>query len=453
MMVAYILRTRHILLCLLLILSKSVQGTNLNDGLPFTFLSFDPKHSGTSWKEVGETFFNPLEASHKILSKGKGVIAYLPKGKLPPDYQRTFQISEAGDLELVVDFMLSPNAGFVLTLGDSFEIALNDSPSDTGLSGVVTTTGFTYPPHSDVTKAPGLWQTIRFVVRNTGSSLILLEKVYLNGVLIHQGIGDPRKVHPEGGTLSLTVRGRDKPFSIRNICYRRYENIVEPDQKRSKAVFGEIVLPVTQNPVLLRSFIMHNSIKKTHVLSTGYKEGINMTYNLAKGAPIGVWRGLFLKTNNMWDQRGLSQIAEPLGNLLFLPDTPSLSLLTGQEMVWPDSSTRYSDYRYRGYALDEAGHPEFLYTIGDVPVTEKFHPQAAGHILERTFIVDSQQVPGLWCRAAVGRVRKVAKGLYSINDYQYLIKTKGEVSIRKMGDQEELLLALKGKGLTYAIIY
>ncbi len=440
---------------LFLAISQPLQGGVEDPGPPFKNLPFGQNHVTGSWKVAAETFFHPMKASRKKLLKGEGILVYLPKGKSPRDSRKELPLPEAGDLEVSLDFMLSPKAALTLELGNAYTITLTDSRGNPGpqavTSGTVTTAFSGYEPYSNVGKPPGLWQNVRWVMRRSESGASRLEAVYLNEICIHQELEIPAKGASKGQPV-VTVTGGSQPFSLRNFRYRKPESYREPDRGKSKTVYGEIALPVSQEPVLLRSFILYGDIKKTHILSTGYTEQVNMAYNLAKGAPLLMWRGRFLKANNMWDQRGLSQVAEPLGNPLELPDAPSLARLTSEEMVWPDSVTADADYHYKGYALEETGKPEFLYRLGAAEIAETFYPRQAGVALERTFTT-GMKIPDLWCRAATGTVRKVAKGLYSINDYQYLIHTEGAVRIRTIDGRDELLLPFTETSLSYTIIY
>jgi len=220
---------------------------------------------------------------------------------------------------------------------------------------------------------------------------------------------------------------------------------------------GAITVPVSNEPVMVRSFVSHRGEKKTHVLSVGEAGAVHYSYDLASGSFLQYWRGDFLETTLMWHGRGEPQLGEPLGSVIELSGRPSVALLKDQNSAWPDSNAHYN---YIGYDISKTGHPVIKYALGDTQVKEMFRGQESGKKLSRTLTVVSSRPDEVWCLIAEGSsITKLPNGLYAIGDKQYLIQLpdKRKPTIRRGPDAMELLLPIDAKdgiaSLEYFIIW
>ena len=217
-----------------------------------------------------------------------------------------------------------------------------------------------------------------------------------------------------------------------------------PQEKAVDPIYVEL----EDRPVILRSFITHGGKKRTYSVSVGEPSGIHYSLDVARAAPLQVWKGAFLNTTPMWHSRGNAQLALPRGSVVELAGTPSVALLSSEEAPWPDSLA--SGYQFKGYALDKAGRPTFRYQLQEVEVEDHFEPGPNQRTLNRTmrFSARNDRPPAnLWARLASGNeIEKQSDGSYAVNDYTYFIDVaegSGEPIVRQGGEQDDLLLPVR----------
>ena len=123
--------------------------------------------------------------------------------------------------------------------------------------------------------------------------------------------------------------------------------------------FGRPVNPImvqpALEPVVLRSFEWHRGQKRAYVASVADPMGVHYSYDLSRGAPFYVWRGPFLETTQMWDDRGEDQSSRPAGSVVDLAGAPAVAYLSDANAAWPDSVIDEKEFRRNGYVLDKAG--------------------------------------------------------------------------------------------------
>lgn len=221
---------------------------------------------------------------------------------------------------------------------------------------------------------------------------------------------------------------------------------------------GAITVPVTQEPVMVRSFVNHKGEKKTHVISVGEPGAVHYSYDLSAGSFLQCWRGDFIETTLMWHGRGEPQLGEPLGSVVEFSGKPTVALLSDKNAMWPDSN---ANYNYIGYDISKTGHPVIKYAIGKTQIRESITAEESGNKLSHTVTVVSSEGSEVWCRIAESStITKLPNGLYAVNDKQYFIQLpdKMEPILRKTsGNTTELLLPIKSKdnntSVKYSIIW
>lgn len=115
---------------------------------------------------------------------------------------------------------------------------------------------------------------------------------------------------------------------------------------------GLYELVPTDRPILQRTFFEGTGTK---AILVGFPGGINLAYDGSGARPAVVWRGAFFDAYQTWYSRH-APFEKPLGEqVAALPETGAE---TGR--------------RFRGYRLDAAGNPVFLYNDGDREVSEAF---------------------------------------------------------------------------------
>ena len=214
-----------------------------------------------------------------------------------------------------------------------------------------------------------------------------------------------------------------------------------------------ILLNSANEPVILRSFMDIKEAGKgkrvVHAVSVGNKENIHFTYDLDNGALFQIWKGGFLNTTPMWNDRGDGS-SRPMGSVTSLSDSPTLMILDSPEKPW---GMLEKTYRPRGYELDENSQPIIKYDIAGVQVTDKITPSEDGKTFKREMTVKGS-VSNLYARLAVAKsITKTPEGLYIIGENAYYLKViEGTPSIRDSDGMKELIMPV-GEKISYSIVW
>jgi hypothetical protein len=200
---------------------------------------------------------------------------------------------------------------------------------------------------------------------------------------------------------------------------------------------------------------MFNNKKRTHVISFGDPRGINFSYDLKQGAMFQIWRGQFLDVTEMWEDRGEPQLAKPIGAVIPLSVAPALAVLPNSDAAWTDSIA-FDDMQNKGYELDKARMPTFVYTYLGADISDKISVESS-EALTRTVSVTNAP-DNLYFRIAMAPViEKSENGVFLIGNQQYYIKA-GEGTkpvIRNTATGQELVVPLKkgANALSYSLIW
>jgi hypothetical protein len=121
-----------------------------------------------------------------------------------------------------------------------------------------------------------------------------------------------------------------------------------------------------KEPTLLRSFsdVVKDGKKQkriTHAVNVGNQDKLHYTYDLSNGAIAQIWKGDFLDTSPMWDNRGDGS-SRPRGAVLALTDT-QIFVLNDSKGTFSEAPIESSNYRALGYDLNTDNLPTFRYKI------------------------------------------------------------------------------------------
>jgi hypothetical protein len=204
----------------------------------------------------------------------------------------------------------------------------------------------------------------------------------------------------------------------------------------------------------LRSFMDiaekdNKNFRLVHAISIGSPSGIHYTYDMDKGAIAQVWRGGFLDATPMWDSRGDGS-SRPLGVATILNHDLLFSKSSVSE--WP-KDTVGSNFKPKGYKLDENESPTFLYEIFGSKVEDKISV-TDNKYFTRTLRIDSN--PGLFVRLATGsKIEQIEPGLYAVDNKNYYIQLNSDTSVllRKLSNSQELVVPISDAEFSYSILY
>jgi cytochrome c2 len=125
-----------------------------------------------------------------------------------------------------------------------------------------------------------------------------------------------------------------------------------PDQQS-----GEFEIIPTEYPIIQRTFM--NQIG-THAILVGFPEGIHIGFNTLSSQPALMWKGKFFDAYNTWYSR-FPKFEKPLG----------------EEVVSWSKGQKNPIAQFKGYRLDKEGIPEFILSMNDDEVYERFTPHVS----------------------------------------------------------------------------
>lgn len=133
---------------------------------------------------------------------------------------------------------------------------------------------------------------------------------------------------------------------------------------------------------VLRGFVPFEPRKQLYAASIGSPAGVHYAYDFDTGALLRGWRGSFLDVFEMWDGRGINQLAKPTGPALTFGNKPLVALIEfAQGGGWPDRPE--SLWSSQGYTLEPDGQPVFRAALADIAVTDRVAAAADGRGLSR----------------------------------------------------------------------
>jgi len=128
---------------------------------------------------------------------------------------------------------------------------------------------------------------------------------------------------------------------------------------------GGYQLFVGARPLVHRGFLEHAGSRGVAV---GLPNGLSYSFDARELRLVDVWRGSFLNASGSWAGRGGNPLA---GRGEVLWEAPPGPALVFGEPVPPAEGMPVEGTRFRGYRLDEAGHPSFLYELRGHEVEER----------------------------------------------------------------------------------
>ncbi len=247
--------------------------------------------------------------------------------------------------------------------------------------------------------------------------------------------------------LGLTIQGSN----LRPISFHSFSSMMAGTPH-------DPILLNANEPTVFRSFMDFNldewgRVEKriVHAVNVGTPEKIHFTYDMDNGAVAQIWKGDFLNTSPMWDDRGDGS-SRPRGAILSLNDFPPFTKSAKDRLIYtPQYETKF---RSLGYDLDNNGMPTFRYKMYEADISDEVRISDDGKGISR--MVTVQNAPeGLLYRVASGKtLTALSDGLYLVDDKKYYIKLTSDAKpmIEKVGENSFLLLPVKDK-VQYSILW
>ncbi len=206
-------------------------------------------------------------------------------------------------------------------------------------------------------------------------------------------------------------------------------------------VTGEIELMAFDEAVLYRNFIEGAG---TRAIGVGYPAKLNLAFDANEMRLAMIWHGAFIDAAKHWTGRGAGW-EKPLGDSVQqLPAGVPFAALASANDPWPSTPAKENGYRFRGYRLGDKREPTFLYSFGNVAVSDYSRPvgESEYFVFERKLQLTAANPPkNLQMRVATGKIEPVKDNVYRIDD-RLTVHLSGDAKavIRGQGDTAELLV-------------
>lgn len=161
-----------------------------------------------------------------------------------------------------------------------------------------------------------------------------------------------------------------------------------------------------------------------HAVQVGDPAHLHYTYDLDNGAVAQIWKGDFLNTSPMWDNRGDGS-SRPEGAVLVFDDVSVVVPKSELFDLKPSITEPVAQYRPKGYDLDEKGLPTFRYQRLGMDVEDHLEV-SDGKMLTRTMRF-SNITAGNVCRLAIGeKIEQIDGNTWNVDGKRYFIEVSKE---------------------------
>ena len=254
-------------------------------------------------------------------------------------------------------------------------------------------------------------------------------------------VADPQRFRP--GTRMPAAWPEGKPFfpdvadgTAAGQIESVWRYLTAPNRREPAGARGEsIELVPTDRPVLYRNFISGAGVR---AIGVGYPEKVNVAWDADLLRLALAWNGPFVDAGRQWSGRGECS-TPPLGDGVFTPEATSVvAVLDAVDAAWPKEPPRQRGARFRGYVLDAAGRPSFIWSLDGMDVTESIVPATfEGRTgLRRTVSLRGMPKKGVVVFRAVqaAKIEELPDGSLLIDD-MWRLRVPGAVAAVRRSDE------------------
>ena len=234
---------------------------------------------------------------------------------------------------------------------------------------------------------------------------------------------------PGGKAVQKTILHGDTDAQINAIWY--YLSLGTSAEEPSGIHRVDTKLHVTD---AARTYRGRSSVAGYRGIAVGFPAKLNYAFNAQTGTLTAVWRGDFISVDRSGQGSGAFQ---PASRFIQLAQDVSFCELTDEESPWPLHPTATKDhpidpdplypknhgYQFKGYYMDEASIPTFMYRSGEIEIEDRSIADTSGKhpLLRRTFAFSSPQDHSIWFRAFVGKIEAESKQQFKIPELRLSI--------------------------------
>jgi hypothetical protein len=230
--------------------------------------------------------------------------------------------------------------------------------------------------------------------------------------------------------LGMSVSGNGaKPYALNELTSL-------PEIKN----YGNIKFDPSLKTEVIRGFYMHNGVKNTTALATGFTSKYNYAIDIEKGSLMTVWKGNFTDMSEMWHERGEPQTFKANGMFVNL---------SGKDILL-DQKNEPVVINYESQQMDKDNSPTFTYTTPEkASFTQQILPSGEGFGIKLNF-ENSSKAKLVLARGA--EILKVENGVYKIGDYYIQINAKAKAEVIQI--KNEFVLTVPAQGIvSYNLIW
>lgn len=222
-----------------------------------------------------------------------------------------------------------------------------------------------------------------------------------------------------------------------------------------------------------RTYRGRSSVAGYRGIAVGFPEKLSYAFNAETGTLSALWRGDFVGVDRGGQGSGAFH---PAGKFVALAQDVSFFPLKDEKTPWPLRPVMTKEapvnpdplypknrgYQFKGYHLDDASIPTFLYLSGTIEIEDRSAPAAQGKNggLLRQLTFNSPKAQTVWFRALTGKIEAESKQQFKTAELRLNIPPVPTVLRPNSADQNttELLLKFdipKGKStrtLTYELL-
>jgi hypothetical protein len=234
------------------------------------------------------------------------------------------------------------------------------------------------------------------------------------------------------------------------------QGLHNPASFSTGSAVSPILVRVGSQPKILRAFLDFKNdgkLRRTHTVGVGDPSGIHYVFDSKLGVLSCVWRGNFVDATPMWHDRGDGSF-KPLGDVLFLFNTPQLAVLPDKNTAFPTAFTA-ENFRSKGYKIEEnSARPVFKYTTNGLEVEDKTYPDDNNRSITREVKISGGSAANVYFKLAEGKdISALADGTFLIDKKYYITVASNEKPfIRDSNGQKELVAAVNNI-VKYSIIW
>jgi mono/diheme cytochrome c family protein len=234
---------------------------------------------------------------------------------------------------------------------------------------------------------------------------------------------------PDGQAVDKSVLNGDTHRQIEAIWYFLSLGTSAPNPSGVENI--ETKLFVTD---ATRTYRGRSSVAGYRGIAVGFPEKLSYAFNAETGTLSAIWRGDFVRVDRGGQGSGAFH---PSSKHVQLAQDVSFYALPDEQTPWPLRPVMNKDqpvnpdplypknrgYQFKGYYMDDASIPTFMYRSGDIEIEDRSTAQSGsekGRLL-RNLMFNAPKAQTLWFRALTGKVEAEAKQRFRTSELRLSI--------------------------------